>query len=40
MEDDFKLKMIELQGKFEVEVGKMIQSGAQANHKIQEDTQE
>lgn len=31
MEDDFRLKMIELQGKFEIEVGKMLQSGNQHN---------
>jgi hypothetical protein len=31
MEDDFRLKMIELQGKFEIEVGKMVQSGKQHN---------
>jgi len=40
MEGDFTLKMNEIEARFNVEVGKIIQSGHQSNHKIKENSQE
>jgi len=40
MEDDFALKMREIEARFSIEAGKMIQSEHQNNHKKQEGTQE